>query len=403
MKDQKKGPASKRFLGVDAARGAALIGMMAIHIMPAWNDNGDPTLVWTFFAGKSAALFALLAGVSLTFSSGGARLLNGRALLGAQAGLAVRALLIGLLGLLLAYLNPPAAIILAYYGMMFLLAVPLLGLGPRALALAALGFAIVGPVLMQDVRNGLSDLDGFDPTLTSLITQPADVVGVLLFTGSYPVIPWMAYICAGLAIGRLDLGSAAVQIRLAVGGVVLAVGTWLLSLLLLGPLGGQERILAATPWLDAEGYADILTYGPDFGLPTTTGWWLAIPAPYSTTPLEILMTLGTGMAALGTMLLLARSFAWVLTPLATAGAITLTLYSGHLVLLATGLLDQHPEVALGVHLTAALLFAFIWRNVTGRRPGPLEGLVSAAVKRTRAKVLAAGQYRQPADPAGPDL
>src|SRR5690606_17092001 len=53
----------KRLIGIDAARGLALIGLIAVHILPDETAGGDPSLAWTLFSGDSAALFALLAGV----------------------------------------------------------------------------------------------------------------------------------------------------------------------------------------------------------------------------------------------------------------------------------------------------------------------------------------------------
>ncbi|VEI51695.1 heparan-alpha-glucosaminide N-acetyltransferase domain-containing protein [Kocuria rosea] len=65
-------PGKRRLAGIDAARGMALIGMISIHIMPSWDPvTFEPTAQWTVFAGRSAALFALLAGVGLAFSTGG--------------------------------------------------------------------------------------------------------------------------------------------------------------------------------------------------------------------------------------------------------------------------------------------------------------------------------------------
>src|SRR6185312_1918109 len=140
---------ASRLVGVDAARGLALLGMMAIHILPGWTEDFQPTATWEIFAGSSAALFAFLAGVSLSFSSGRSRPATGRTLTAARVGLAVRALIIATLGLLLGQLDPPAAVILTYYGMLFLMAIPLLGLGPKTLGCLAAGFAIIGPYLMQ--------------------------------------------------------------------------------------------------------------------------------------------------------------------------------------------------------------------------------------------------------------
>ncbi|MCW2131468.1 DUF1624 domain-containing protein [Arthrobacter sp. VKM Ac-2550] len=377
-----------RIIGVDAARGLALIGMMAIHILPGWNEDGEPTFAWQLLSGTSAALFAFLAGISLAFVSGGARAVGGRTLTAAKASLAVRALIIAGIGLLIGLLDPPAAIILAYYGMMFLLAIPLLGLSPRMLGFAAVGFAILGPILMQALRRPLPDLEGYDPSLSLLFSDPGGVVSALLFTGSFPAVPYMAYICAGLAIGRMNLRLRDVQKRLVIGGAILAVATWLFALLMLEPMGGREALVGSSPRLGAEGVEEVLIWGPEIGLPTSSGWWLTVLSPYSSTPVEILNTLGVAAVVLGLMLWVGSKVMWIITPLATAGAMTLTLYSVHLVVLATGFLAQQPRLSLAIQIAAAVLFAVLWRNVTGRTQGPLERVVAQASDRTRRRILA---------------
>lgn len=395
----------RRLIGVDAARGIALIGMMAIHILPGFDENFEPTLAWTIFSGASAGLFALLAGVSLTFTSGGRRPLTGRALTAAKASLAVRAVIILSVGLLIAFLAPPAAIILGYYGTMFLMAIPLLGRGPRVLAAAALGFAVLGPVFMQAVRDDLPNLGEVDPTFATLVAEPTATISVLFVGGSYPAIPWMAYICAGLALGRLDLGSYAVQVKLALGGLGLAVGSWLVSELLLGPFGGRTRLLESTPWLDAEGLRDVQIWGPDPSLPTTSLWWLTILSPYSSTPLELLNTIGLAAIVLGGMLILGNKAAPALMPLSAMGGMTLTLYSAHLIALSTGfLLDDRPGVCLAIHTVAAALFAIIWKNVTAGKQGPLERVVATGANWARKRVLEKEPVSEPLNPAAvPDL
>jgi MYXO-CTERM domain-containing protein len=94
-------------------------------------------------------------------------------------------------------------------------------------------------------------------------------------------------------------------------------------------------------------------------------------------------TLGVAMAVLGAALLLVRSprAAKVLRPLADAGSMTLTLYSAHLVLLATGLLDDDPAALYLLMVVAALAFAVAWRRRFGQ--GPLERPVARAALRTR--------------------
>ena len=383
------GAGKRRVTGVDAARGAALVGMMAIHILPGWNENYEPTLSWSILAGRGAALFAVLAGVSLAFMSGGSSRLSGRNLAGARYGLAVRAVCITVIGLLLGYLATPAHVILVYYGVMFLLALPLLRMSASALFLAAACTAVVAPFLMQATRDSLPDMNGVEPTFSTLLAAPGDVVAQILLTGTYPALPWMAYVCVGLAIGRLNLTAQLVQFRLLVAGVCLAAGSAILSALLLGPFGGLERLEeAASVWSYSpeEVVNDILVWGPDPTLPTDTLWWLASLAPYSSTPLALLNTIGTAMAFLGLILLLSKVGSHVLAPLALVGKMTLTLYSLHLLLLATGVLEDQPVANLILQLLAVLVFAYVWMRFAAQ--GPLERMVAEGSKWVRNKYLA---------------
>lgn len=375
----------RRLMGLDAVRGFALVGMMGVHLLPAWTDNFEPTASWLLFAGKSAALFAVLAGVALAFNSGGRRPMRGRTLTAARASLAVRGLLILGIGLTIAYVDMPAYIILAYYGAMFILAIPLLGLSARPVAFSALALALAGPVIMQALRDGLPE-PGYDPTFATALAEPGVFFSQLLFTGVYPALPWMAYICAGLALGRLNLTDARIQLRLLTGGAALAVGAWLTSVLALGPLGGLKAIQDATPALSADAVNETLIWGPDSSLPTTSWWWLTIAAPHSSTPLDILLTIGTSLAAIGVALLAASVIRGVLTPLAAAGSMTLTLYSAHLLVLATGFLADLPYLSWGIQVAVAVVFAVLWKRSLGR--GPLERVIAAATRRTRDHVLA---------------
>lgn len=376
-----------RFTGIDAARGIALVGMMAIHLLPAVSEDGGPSLAWTLFAGKSAALFALLAGVGLALSSGGTQPRTGRALTAARYGTAVRAGAVTCLGLAIAYVDMPAFIILAYYGVMFLLAVPLLGMSARALFAAAAVFAVLGPLLMQLLRGSLPE-PGFDPTFTDLLTDPWQLATQLLVTGTYPAIPWMAYICAGMAIGRLRLGEWKTQSAVLAAGLGTALAAALTSALVLGPLGGLQRITEATPFLDAQAIQEVLVWGPEEYLSTSSFWWFGILAPHSTTPLDLVYTIGVAAAVLGAMLLLGHAAGRYLLPLTAAGSMTLTLYCLHLLVLGSGFYEDEPELSYALQVAAVIAFALIWRTV--RRQGPLEELIAKAVNGTRRSVLARG-------------
>src|SRR5215218_7611418 len=56
-----------RLIAVDATRGLALLGMMAVHALWAYDDDGNVTWTYSLAAGRSAATFALLAGVGIAF------------------------------------------------------------------------------------------------------------------------------------------------------------------------------------------------------------------------------------------------------------------------------------------------------------------------------------------------
>ncbi len=255
----------------------------------------------------------------------------------ARASLALRAATIAGIGLLLGQMEIPAFIILSYYGAMFALAIPLLGLGARALAACAAGFATVGALSSWALADALPNLGEYDPSLYFLVSDPGGTLSALLFTGAYPAIPWMAYVCAGLALGKLDLRSLDIQLRIFLTGLSLALGTALLSALLLGPLGGKDALLSSMRGRGNEAaLQEALTWGPIESTPVGSGWWQVALSPYSNTVFELLNTLGVALAVFAAMLFISGRIAWAVAPLAQVGSMTLTLYTGHLLFLATG-------------------------------------------------------------------
>lgn len=362
-----------RILGVDAARAIALVGMFATHILPLHDAADVPTLTGWLADGRASALFAVLAGVGVALSTGGPRRLpDARAHLAAGGGLAVRGALVGLLGLWLIDFDSPVAVILPYYGLLFLVAIPLLRLRARTLAALAVVSCGLAPVLSHLLRAGLPDGPGPQPGLDAL-TRPAELFTTLALTGYYPVLPWTTYLLAGMAVGRLDLRRARVAVGLLVSGTAVAVAATLGSGWLVNR-GGAAALGAAA--LAERNYGTT---------PTDSWWWLTIMAPHSGTPLDLAHTGGSALAVLGAMLLAARlSRALVWVP-AAVGAIPLTLYALHVLLLsAYSGADEAPRVQLelwGAHVAGAVLLGVLLR-LLGRR-GPLEATVSWAGRMVR--------------------
>jgi uncharacterized membrane protein len=371
-----RGEPGRRLVGVDATRGLALVGMMAVHVLPAVGADGGATVAHAIAGGRSAATFAVLAGVGLALLTGGTNPQRGRPWAAASAGLVVRAVCIGAVGLLLGSVDSGVAVILAYYAALFLLAIPLLPL--RAAPLFALGLTVacLVPALSHLIRDDARlPFAGRNPNFDTLVDGPGDFVPALLLTGYYPVLAWTAYLCVGLAAGRLPLRERRTAAWLCGGGVALALTASTTSWLLLGPLGGHDKIAATVP--DPAALDTSLELGLYGNTPPTTWWWLAVVAPHSSTPLDLLHTIGAALGLLGALLLLAstgRQARAVLAPLAAAGTMTLSLYSAHVLLLASDLLPADRETSYGVQVVAALVLAWLWRRFLGR--GPLERVVA---------------------------
>ncbi len=191
----------------------------------------------------------------------------------------------------------------------------------------------------------------------------------LALTGYYPVLPWTTYLLAGMAIGRLDLRRARTAVGLLIGGAAVAAAATAGSRLLLGRGGGAAV-------LGPEALAE-RNYGTT---PTDTWWWLAIDAPHSGTPFDLAHTSGTALAVIGAMLLLARLSRVLVWVPAAVGAIPLTLYTLHVIVLSRYPGTHLPPEALlwlwAAHVLAATLIGVLVR--IAERRGPLEAIVSTA-------------------------
>jgi uncharacterized membrane protein len=367
----------RRLLGVDVARALALLGMMSVHIFPAIRDDGSLHPAYVIAAGRSAALFATLAGVGLALTTGGSRRYTGHRLGAARVGVLLRAVLLVIIGLLLGRLNSPPLVILAYYGLLFVIAVPFLGLSARPLFCLGAASVLVAPVLSQWWRAGLDAAPVAEPGGPHLLQ-------VLFLTGTYPAFPWTAYLFTGLAIGRLDLRRTAVAVRLLVGGLLAAVVAKVASAALLAAAGGVgplRRSVVGDPaydYLHDELRTRWLREGI-FGTTPPGEWrWLLISTPHSSTPFDLLHTVGTSAAVLGACLLLVRVLPRGLyLPLAATGSMTLTLYSLHVIALRNGnplIWTTHPAQLWWSHVVVAVVLASVWRAAVGR--GPLEWLAA---------------------------
>ncbi|HEV7166340.1 MAG TPA: heparan-alpha-glucosaminide N-acetyltransferase domain-containing protein [Micrococcaceae bacterium] len=385
--------------GIDAARGLALLGMMATHTLPLFEPGpgAPPSVVGLVFSGRSAALFAVLAGIGLALLTGNESPHHGRMLGADRRSVTGRAMVILAAGLTLGMVQMNVATILVQYAALFLCLLPFLGLPLRSLAVWAVGWVVLSPIAAYLIRPvlagwlGQRQLAG-NPSWDSL--QTLHGAGLLLadvfFTGYYPVFQWIGYLLIGLVIGRLELRRLAVQLSLIIGGALAAFAATGVAGFLMGNLGGEKALLA-TPQAARWPLESLLQVDLAWVDQSGSWWWLATVAPHSGTTLDLLQSASAAAAVVGLCLLLTRRLPRILLPLSGAGAMTLTLYTLHIWVLgltvhslppgwsAQGLFLAHAAAAL----LAGTLFALLgWR-------GPLEllahGVAAVAGARGRAR------------------
>lgn len=365
------------------ARCLALLAMVATHVLDERTATGDLTFAQSLAGGRASALFAVLAGVSIALVTGRGQPFQGKLRARAAAGLAVRAVLVAAVGLVLAEVDSGIAVILTYYGVLFLLALPFLGLSARWLAVSALTWVVAAPVVSHWVRPLLPERGFASPSWGQLVDDPLGLLSELTFTGYYPAVPWLAYVLAGMAIGRLDLTARRVSAALvAVGSALAVVATAGSHALTERPEVGRS-LLTDPPAGDESATAllDRISQGLPGTTPTDGAWqWLLVVAPHTATPFDLAQTTGSALAVIGLALLVVGATSGVATRAIAlffgAGTMTLTLYSLHVVCRSPTLLPDALRDSYRFHALLLLGIGLVF--VAAGRSGPLERIVATA-------------------------
>lgn len=405
---------SARVLGIDLARGLALFGMMATHILPRIDESGALTLVG-HLQGRASALFAILAGVSIILSTRSVLARPGaRAWSAAATGLAVRGAFIALIGLFLGELPSGIAVILVNYGALFLLAPLFLRFPTWLLGVTAWAWFLVTPLVSHALRSGpLGDGDLVMPAFSSLLVP--DMWTGLVLTGYYPLLQWLGYIVLGMWLGRIDWTDAGRRVSLLLVGAAAAILSLSASSLLMNMRGRWElESLYGQQWDTGITFVDEILLLGSYGVaPTDSLWWLVVAAPHSGTPFDLVQTAGVAMAVIALCLLIGslldRGPVWTHAWLSRPGSTPLTLYTLHICVLAAaeGLpampaFDGFSWAAQWFTANIALMIvvALLWTALVSRR-GPLESILTVLVRAVQQAVLGAPRAPVEAGAAGP--
>lgn len=323
-----------RLFGPDLARGIALLGMFAAHVVFDRAEN--------FYDGRSSILFATVAGVSLGLMTGGSHPPPPGQRGSLRGAVALRGLALIVIGVFLTVVvQPPLQVILDYYGFAFLLLVPALFAHRAVLAAVLAAVVAVMPALVGWLRSTweLEDVPG-----------PLIPFAQWLAFGTYPMAIWLAFFLAGLLCARSDLNRRATQLIMIGAGVAAALAGY----------GAAALIPGVTAEAHSGSVAEVVGSG---------GVAIAVIGAAS--------LLGSLPGAAG------RGIRFVLFPIAAAGSMALTLYTAQAIALAvtrqvvSGGAERwmYLDATLAVLIIVALVVGTLWRLLLGA--GPLERLLRA--------------------------
>jgi uncharacterized membrane protein YeiB len=337
---------TSRITGIDLARAAAILGMLAVHVGPT-EGEGFAGALYAAPHGRASILFGLLAGVGVSLLAGSSRTTPAKA----RVTLAWRAALLLPIGLALQLLDHGALVILQDYALLFVLGLVMIAVPDRWLLALAGAFAVFGS--LGFLWGTIAAPAVFDRGPIAITDPVGSIVHGLVLSGPYPLITWAAPFLLGMWLGRRDLRAPAVRMALLAGG-------------------GAAAVLAV---VTSAGLVAV------FGEPTETAGWdhLLLQAPHSQMPLWLIGATGSAVFVLGGALIVADRAPRLVRPLVATGQLALTVYVGHLVALhlAPDALTAE-EVLSAVGLVAAFtltaaVFASSW--LAAFRRGPLEMLL----------------------------
>lgn len=341
------GPAPARVLGLDAARGLAVVAMVIAHALPFVSArlSEASTFVLLQVNDLASPLFALVMGAAAGLVFPGPSAARG------FARAVVRGLALILLGVGLEQLDHWVAVILHILGLLVIVGTPLLVLGTRWLVGLAAVLFVVGPSVIEAVTRAAGGVAGGQAPTASWASNP--LVQWLLLNTHYRVLSLLPVFLLGAVLARRGLHDEQASWWCLMGGLAMVWGSLAFEL-------------------------------------------LGMPVVFSGDHPDQLQETGLALAAYGLVMAtdIARtrraSAGAVLEPLAVIGRVALSLYVAHVVLLVP-VIPVFPDggwLPFLFFVWVSVAGAWAWGRFVGR--GPVERLVDAVSpsRRARAEVAA---------------
>lgn len=357
-----------RIMGLDVARALAILGMIGAHIGEVGDrlDPSDPSTWSSLVHGHPSVLFAVLAGVSVALMTGAQAGPRPERLPALRLGLVGRGATIFVIGLLLELLHTPIAIILTLYGVLYIALIPALRWRARTLLVVAGALALGGPAVLALV--------------TALGLGPSGQGVAFALYGSYPLTVWLVYALAGMALGRLGIGSIRTAAWMLGAGAASVIAGHAL-----GEVGRRVGVRSEDAFDPRDSAAGFTSAGwdsyPDRFHEMEPGGavlraLLAVD-PHSGGTADILAAGGVAVMVIAACVLASESLRAVLLPFAALGSMPLTAYTAHVV---SYVVIASPAGHISDNLiwlsSSVVLLALttLWSMAEGR--GPLERLTA---------------------------
>jgi uncharacterized protein len=327
-------------MALDAARGIAILMMAYVHMVPS--DGGAfAAKVALALEGKAAVLFFILAGMTW------ARMSSDK-----PAAIYRRAALYCVIGILMhtTIWNTEVLLPLGLCLALFQLVLDKQRIGD-VIAVLGLAATLVLPLMF----NSDTAIDIFEQP--SELLKPGGLLRAatfILFTNSYPIVPWWSLVWFGCRLSRVETMFARPISLVAIGCGIAAIGA-------------SDELLEL---LDGTVPAALR--------PIFTVTWTPTTLPF------LLQCGGWALIVIGVVCWRERLFSFLI-PL---GRMSLTHYIGHILIVCVPLYAHYTEwdwpvgvglSAFGVWLVGALLLSHFWMKRFSR--GPLESTVHWLVSR----------------------
>ena len=274
-------PSAERVIDLDVTRAIALIGVAVMnyhgYLINLGGSVGESTINRFFdpwmgpLSTRFAATFVLVAGMGITLMTNRARLSGDRLRhIADRWTLIRRGFLLYAFGFFFEWLW--SGTILFFYGAYFIVGGLLFLLRTRWLILIGLLAAISAAALQwwafetdHDTRWLFGGWYGATP-----YRSPRRLVFDTFVNGTHPLLPWLAFLCAGMVIGRYLPLTASLRQLLAALGVLMVAGTYLGNYLF-GDTPLRARLFATDPFSRSLNYT-ICALGSSIAAFCVIGW-----------------------------------------------------------------------------------------------------------------------------------